>query len=105
MRQPQIRVFDLQDPKAEKSPIFACKSNGGIKALRYWARGLPAFSEINDSACDSQGFPIIKIGTTDDAGKWQRVAVIVCDTEERRAHAREIIEREKRRREGATDNG
>ena len=99
-----VEYTDGRRNERPRAPLFSCRSDRAIEALKYWSRDLPPWNEVSATAYDSLGFPLIKLGVVTD-GRWQKVGVIVCDSEERRAAALGAIEKEQRRRERDFNNG
>ena len=81
-----------------RAPLFSCKSDRAVCALKHWVKDLDPYDEINVLETDRIGFPIIKVGSN-SGGRWAIAGVIVCDTEERRAVAAKILTKELRHRE------
>ena len=99
-----IEYTDGRRTERPKAPLFTCKSERAIGALKFWARRIDAWAEINATAEDSLGFPLIKL-RWQNGDRWEMAGVIVCDSQERRDLAVRVLEKEQRRRERELDNG
>lgn len=99
-----VEYTDGRRQERPKAPLFTCRSDKAVHALKYWLRNLAPWNEVNATGEDRLGCPIVKIGWNDGV-RWEMSGVIVCDSNERRSTALNVVAKEQRRRERESENG